>query len=58
MVESIRQQKSGDLAFQQGASLPPSVRLYTAGAVDFRNGELSAARQRFDAVLKLSRRVT
>jgi cellulose synthase operon protein C len=53
LVESIRQQKSGDIAFQQGAALPPSVRLYTAGAVDFHHGEFATASQRFDAVLKL-----
>jgi tetratricopeptide (TPR) repeat protein len=53
LVQSIRLQTSGDLAFQEGAALPLSVRLYTAGAVDFRRGNLSTATQRFQAILKL-----
>ncbi len=62
-AQSIRLETSGDLAFQEGAALPLSVRLYTAGAVDFRRGNLSAATQRFQAILKLpandqSRRAT
>jgi hypothetical protein len=53
LVQSIRLETSGDLAFQEGAALPPSVRLYTAAAVDFRRGNLSAATERFQSILKL-----
>src|SRR5713101_1762393 len=53
VVQSIRLERSGDLAFQAGVALPPSVRLYTAAAVDFRRGNLSAATERFQAILKL-----
>src|SRR5713226_5596215 len=52
VVQSTRLERSGDLAFQEGAALPLSVRLYTAGAVDFRRGNLSTATQRFQAILK------
>ncbi len=52
-LRQVRTATSGDEAFQQGAALPPSVRLYTAGAIDFRRNEMSEAQQRFEAILQL-----
>jgi hypothetical protein len=43
----------GQSAYAAGAALPPAIRLYTAGAQDFRANALAAARQRFEAVLAL-----
>ncbi len=53
LVQQMRTASAGDQAFQLGAALAPSVRLYTAGAVDFRRGDMSDAAQRFEAILKL-----
>lgn len=38
---AMRAAPDGDAAYALGASLPKAVRLYTAGAVDFRHGHLS-----------------
>ncbi|MBV8168063.1 MAG: hypothetical protein JO021_14805 [Alphaproteobacteria bacterium] len=54
-VAQMRQATSGDAAERAGAILPAGVRIYTAGAVDFREGELDGATRRFEAILKLPR---
>jgi len=53
ILRQARTASTGDGAFQQGGALPPSVRLYTAGAIDFRRHEIGPAQQRFEAVLQL-----
>jgi hypothetical protein len=53
ILRHARMASTGDEAFQQGGALPPSVRLYTAGAIDFRRNENAQAQQRFQAVLQL-----
>jgi hypothetical protein len=53
ILRQARMASTGDAAFQQGGALPPSVRLYTAGAIDFRRNESAQAQQRFQAVLQL-----
>ncbi len=53
ILRQARTASTGDEAFQQGGALPPSVRLYTAGAIDFRRHEIGQAQQRFEAVLQL-----
>ncbi len=53
LVEHMRKAGTGDLAFQQSAALPISVRLYTAGAIDFHQQEMTEANQRFEALLQL-----
>ncbi|MGA2411989.1 MAG: hypothetical protein ABSG46_16590 [Candidatus Binataceae bacterium] len=53
LVQQIRKESTGDLAFQQGAALPLSVRLYTAAAIDFHRQDIADATQRFEAVLQL-----
>ena len=52
-VSRMRQATNGDAAERAGAILPAAVRIYTAGAVDFREGELDGATRRFEAILKL-----
>jgi tetratricopeptide (TPR) repeat protein len=52
-LQQMRKQVSGDQAFQLGGGLPLSVRLYTTGAIDFRQHEMGKAEQRFAAVLQL-----
>jgi cellulose synthase operon protein C len=53
LVQQMRKESTGDLAFQQSAVLPISVRLYTAGAIDFHQLEMSKATERFEALLQL-----
>ncbi len=53
IVQQMRAESSGDLAFSKGALLPASIRLYTAGAVDFHKGDTSKAIARFQAILDL-----
>ena len=53
LVQQMRKESTGDLAFQQSAVLPISVRLYTAGAIDFHQNEMAKATQRFEAILQL-----
>jgi cellulose synthase operon protein C len=53
IVRQMRAETSGDLAFSKGALLPASIRLYTAGAVDFHKGDTSKAIARFQAILDL-----
>jgi hypothetical protein len=43
----------GDAAYEKGAGLPPSVRLYLAAAQDFRQQKMEKAVARFKAVLDL-----
>jgi cellulose synthase operon protein C len=53
LVQKMRTSHTGDEAFSEGASVPASVRLYTAGAIDFHGHEMATATQRFEAVLQL-----
>jgi tetratricopeptide (TPR) repeat protein len=53
VVGQMRDETSGDSAFNKGAMLPAAVRLYTAGAVDFHNGDSAKAIARFQAILDL-----
>ncbi len=52
-LQAMRAAPDGQSAYAAGAALPPAIRLYTAGAQDFRANALEAARQRFEAVLAL-----
>jgi cellulose synthase operon protein C len=52
-VRQMRLEATGDSAFNRGAMLPASVRLYTAGAVDFHQGDSAKAIRRFKAILDL-----
>ncbi len=52
-LQAMRAAPDGESAYAAGAALPPAIRLYTAGAQDFRANALAAARQRFEAVLAL-----
>jgi len=53
LLQQIRTDATGDQAYQQGASLPESIRLYAGGAIDFHQKQLAKAQQRFEAVLKV-----
>ncbi|WP_448204408.1 tetratricopeptide repeat protein [Azospirillum sp. sgz302134] len=53
LIAAMRSAPSGDEAFARGEGLPTAVRLYTAGAVAFRTGDLEGATRRFDAILGL-----
>lgn len=67
LVQAMRQSATGDAAYAAGEGLPAAIRLYTAGAVDFRAAvpepdepdahadpaRLPAAIGRFEAVLAL-----
>jgi tetratricopeptide (TPR) repeat protein len=53
VVRQMRAETTGDSAFNRGALLPASVRLYTAGAVDFHKGDSAKAIRRFNAILDL-----
>src|ERR1700722_12271402 len=53
VVRQMRLETTGDSAFNRGALLPASVRLYTAGAVDFHKGDSSKAIRQFKAILDL-----
>src|SRR6266851_2634924 len=53
VVQQMRKQASGDQAFALGGGLPLSVRLYTAGAIDFHKHEMAKAGQRFEAATQL-----
>ncbi|MCI1014041.1 hypothetical protein HWE04_09260 [Herbaspirillum sp. C7C2] len=52
-LQAMRAASDGEAAYAAGAALPPAIRLYTAGAQDFRQNALEPARQRFEAVLAL-----
>lgn len=52
-VKAMRDADSGDDALAKGAIVPPAVRLYTAGAVDFIKADQEKAAERFRAVLDL-----
>ncbi len=53
ILRQMRAENSGDRAYKEGGLLPASVRLYTAGAVDFHNGGSAKAIRRFHAILDL-----
>ena len=53
LIQQIRRSQTGAEAFAEGASLPASVRLYTAGAVDFHRKDMTEAIPRFEAVIQL-----
>ncbi len=53
LVQKMREATNGDAAYAAGDGLPDAVRLYTAGAVAFRNNDTAGAAQRFAAVLAL-----
>lgn len=59
-IRELRGRESGDAAYEGGDMLAPALRLYVAGAVDFRRAKdsggdhaLARARERFQAVLDL-----
>jgi len=54
-LQAVRALKDGDAAYAQGAGLPPAVRLYAAGAVDYLAAGDSGmrAQKRFQSVLDL-----
>lgn len=54
-LKAVRALKDGDAAYAQGPDLPPAVRLYAAGAVDYLAAADAGtrARKRFQAVLDL-----
>ncbi|WP_233526749.1 MULTISPECIES: hypothetical protein [unclassified Herbaspirillum] len=54
-LKAVRALKDGDAAYAQGTDLPPAVRLYAAGAVDYlATGDTGLrAQKRFQAVLDL-----
>jgi tetratricopeptide (TPR) repeat protein len=52
-LQQVRAETSGDQAYNKGELLPASVRLYTAGAVDFHKGDANKAIARFQKVLNL-----
>ena len=54
-LKAVRALKDGDAAYAAGPDLPPAVRLYAAGAVDYLAGADGGtrARKRFQAVLDL-----
>jgi len=54
-LKAVRALKDGDAAYAQGIDLPPAVRLYAAGAVDYLAATDSGTRaqKRFQAVLDL-----
>jgi hypothetical protein len=53
-IRRMRKADDGDVAFERGTTLPAALRLYTAGAVDFRRSDMAGAAARFEAILRLS----
>jgi hypothetical protein len=53
LLRAARETGDGDAAFAAGQGLPQPVRLYAAGAIDFRHGQPEAAAERFRAILAL-----
>src|ERR1700719_4492826 len=53
ILRQMRAETSGDRAYDKGELLPASVRLYTAGAVDFHRGDKDDAIARFQEILDL-----
>ena len=53
ILRQMRAETSGDRAYDKGELLPASVRLYTAGAVDFHRGDKNEAIARFQEILDL-----
>lgn len=52
-IDAMRATSTDEAAYDAGEGLPPAIRLYTAGAVDFKANDLDAAARRFAAVLGL-----
>jgi hypothetical protein len=52
-LTASRNDATGDQSFADNASLPPAVRLYEAGIVDFHKANSNAAAARFNAILAL-----
>ncbi len=52
-IAAMRRAPTGDAAWARGDGLPPAIRLYTAGAVDFDAGAGDLGQARFAAVLNL-----
>ncbi len=50
---AMRTTPNADQAFERGAGLPDSVRLYVTGAVSFRNQDYARAAERFEASARL-----
>jgi hypothetical protein len=53
LINAMRVAANGDAAYVAGNGLPPAIRLYTAGAVDFIKADAQQAENRFAAVLAL-----
>jgi tetratricopeptide (TPR) repeat protein len=53
ILRQMRAETSGDRAYDKGELLSASVRLYTAGAVDFHKGDKNEAIARFREILDL-----
>jgi hypothetical protein len=53
-VKAMREQSTGAAASEIGQSLPPAVRLYTAGAITFLHNDQTTARSYFQKILTLS----
>ena len=52
-LAAMRDAPTGEAALADADSLPPAVRLYTAGAIDFAHDHIDEAAKRFEAVLAL-----
>jgi hypothetical protein len=53
ILRQMRAESNGDRAYNKGELLPASIRLYTAGAVDFHRGDKNEAIARFHEILDL-----
>jgi hypothetical protein len=53
LIRRMREADNGGQAMEIGRALPPAIRLYTAGAVDFNADDWPSAERRFKAVLDL-----
>jgi hypothetical protein len=52
-LTASRNDATGDQSFADNVSLPPAVRLYEAGIIDFHKANSTAAAARFNAILAL-----
>ena len=53
LLQQVKKLETEKAVLASGANLPKAVLLYAAGAVDFRNGQMESAAERFKAVLDL-----
>jgi hypothetical protein len=53
-LTASRNDATGDQSFADNASLPPTIRLYEAGLIDFHKANAAAAAARFNAILSLA----